>query len=257
MRRNFSLLLYATVLSVLITIQKGISKAPGMLPNQGAPLLRLQPADTFACSLQGLAAWQRPPTMWDTRCAFFSRPPSPKILVHTLTWAARTRYMKSLDWLVQTWQPCKCEPVCLVGHKPIEMAICALLVSDESKNVFFVLPAPLSSENADSNPFAPGDFEASRVVFWSLSCYKELKLTTNRFAGRTLRGLLIQMQNISLRSSGMRRKQNFEIKVIKSDTAVLTFTFRFLSSLLFSLFLPHFFFSSWAFSRLHFGGKSF
>ena len=26
-------------------------------------------------------------------------------------------------------------------------------------------------------------FEASRVVFWSLSCYKELKLTTNRFTG--------------------------------------------------------------------------
>ena len=34
----------------------------------------------------------------------------------------------------------------------------------------------------------------------------------------------------------MRRKQNF-------DTAVLTFTFRFLSSLVFSPFLPHFFFS--------------
>ena len=51
-------------------------------------------------------------------------------------------------------------------------------------------------------------FEASRVAFWSLSCYKELKLTTNRFTGRTLRGLLIQVQNISLRSSSMRRKQN-------------------------------------------------
>ena len=38
------------------------------------------------------------------------------------------------------------------------------------------------------NPFAPGDF------------------ATNRFTGRTLRGLLIQMQNISWRSSGMRRK---------------------------------------------------
>ena len=48
------------------------------------------------------------------------------------------------------------------------------------------------------------------------------------------------MQNISLRSSGMRRKQNFGFK---SDTAVLTFTFRFLSSPLFSLSLPHFFFS--------------
>ena len=40
------------------------------------------------------------------------------------------------------------------------------------------------------------------------------------------------MQNIS---SGMRRKQNFEIVFeFKSDTAVLSFTFRFLSSPLFS-----------------------
>ena len=39
------------------------------------------------------------------------------------------------------------------------------------------------------------------------------------------------MQNISLRSSGMRRKQNVKI----------SFTFRFFSSLLFSLFLPYFF----------------
>ena len=49
------------------------------------------------------------------------------------------------------------------------------------------------------------------MFFWSLSCYKELKLTTNQFTGRTLHGLLIQMQNISLRSLGKRRKQNFEI----------------------------------------------
>ena len=79
------------------------------------------------------------------------------------------------------------------------------------------------------NPFAPGDFfktrfEASRVVFWSLSCYKELKLTTNRFTGRTLHGLLIQMQNISLRSSGMRRKQNFDsfgLKVTQQSRLLL------------------------------------
>ena len=39
------------------------------------------------------------------------------------------------------------------------------------------------------------------------------------------------MQNISLQSSGMPRKQNFEIVCgFKSDTAVLTVTFRFLSS---------------------------
>ena len=80
------------------------------------------------------------------------------------------------------------------------------------------------------------------MVFWSLSCYKELKLTTNPFTSRTLHDLLIQMQNISLRSSGMRRKQNFDIVFgFKSDTAVLTFTFPFLSSPLFSFFLLIFF----------------
>ena len=54
-------------------------------------------------------------------------------------------------------------------------------------------------------------FEASRAVFWSLSCNKERKLTINPFTGCTLGRLLTQKQNISLRSSGMHRKQNFEI----------------------------------------------
>ena len=64
------------------------------------------------------------------------------------------------------------------------------------------------------------------MVFWSLSCYKELKLTTNRFSGRTLGGLLIQMQNISLRSSGIRRKLSLSL---------LPSFFAFLASFLFSL----------------------
>ena len=74
-------------------------------------------------------------------------------------------------------------------------------------------------------------FEASRVVFWSLSCYKELKLTTNPFTGCTLHSLLIQMQNIyiTLRSSGMRRKQNFEISFlglkVTQQSWLLLFTF--------------------------------
>ena len=69
------------------------------------------------------------------------------------------------------------------------------------------------SENliSDLNPFAPGDFAEKHV----LKLVEWLKLTTNRFTGRTFRGLLIQMQNISLRSSGMRRKQNFEILGLK------------------------------------------
>ena len=42
-----------------------------------------------------------------------------------------------------------------------------------------------------------------------------------------------------------------------SDTAVLTFTFRYLSSPLFPLSLTHFFFCCCEFSRLHFGAKCF
>ena len=51
-------------------------------------------------------------------------------------------------------------------------------------------------------------FEASQAVFWS--CYKELKLTIKPFTSHTLRSLLIQMQNTSMQSLGMCRKQNFE-----------------------------------------------
>ena len=44
----------------------------------------------------------------------------------------------------------------------------------------------------------------------SLSGYKELKRTKKPFTGHALRGLLIQMQNISFRSLGMLRQQNFK-----------------------------------------------
>ena len=68
---------------------------------------------------------------------------------------------------------------------------------------------------------------------------------------------LMQMQNISLRSSGRHRKQNFVILGFKSDAAVLTFTFLFLSSPLFSLFVAFFFFNFAGLERLHFGRKNF
>ena len=54
-----------------------------------------------------------------------------------------------------------------------------------------------------------------KLVKRTLLCYKDLKLSIKLFTGRTLRGLLIQMQNISLRSSGMRRKQNLEFWGLK------------------------------------------
>ena len=107
------------------------------------------------------------------------------------------------------------------------------------------------------NPFAPGDFEASRVVFWSLSCYKELKPTKKsvyRWYTSWPSDPHAKYQFAKFRHA---QKAKFRDLGFKSDTAVLTFTFRFLSSLLFSLFLPHFFFSCWAFSRLHLVGKVF
>ena len=89
-------------------------------------------------------------------------------------------------------------------------------------------------------------FEASKEVFGSLSCYKELKLTTKLFAGRTLCGLLIQMQNISLRSSGMHRKQNFEFWGLKvtQQSWLLLFASYLLPS--FFAFRASFFFYCWA-----------
>ena len=99
------------------------------------------------------------------------------------------------------------------------------------------------------------ELEASRGVFWSLSCYKELnKLTTKPFTGRTLRGLLIQMQ-IKLPCK-VRACQESKILGLKIDTAILNFTFPFLSSSDFFRFSCLIFFFCWAFNRLHFGGKS-
>ena len=115
------------------------------------------------------------------------------------------------------------------------------------------------------NPFAPGNLakknciEASWAVFWSLSGFKALKRMTKPFTGCLLSNLQIQMQNISLQSWGMQRKQNFKIVFLRlkvTHIAVLTFSFPFLSFTLLLLFLPLLLFP-WAFSRLHFEGKSF
>ena len=81
-------------------------------------------------------------------------------------------------------------------------------------------------------------FEASQVIFWSLFCYKELKLTTKPFTGHTLHGLLIQMAK--LLACKVQACAGSKILGFKSDTAVLTFTFCSLSSPCFSLFSPHF-----------------
>ena len=71
------------------------------------------------------------------------------------------------------------------------------------------------------NPFIPGNFGEKcilKLVKWfsgPLSCHKELKLTIKPFTGHTLCRFLIQLQNISLQSLGMCRKQNLEILGLK------------------------------------------
>ena len=84
------------------------------------------------------------------------------------------------------------------------------------------------------NPFAPGDFTEKRVlelVEWFSGPVVLWRATTHHKA--------VYRSYNSWPSDGMRRKQNFEVVFeFKSETAVLTFTFRFLSSPFF-LFLPH------------------
>ena len=63
------------------------------------------------------------------------------------------------------------------------------------------------------------------------------------------------MQNISLWSSACAESPKFW--GFKSNTATLTFSFRFLSSLFFRFSCLILFFFCWAFSRLHFGEKNF
>ena len=71
---------------------------------------------------------------------------------------------------------------------------------------------------------------------------KELKLTTNPLTGRTLDAYTSDPDaKYQLAKFGHAQKAKFRVFGFESETAVLTFTFRFLSSPLFLLFLPHFF----------------
>ena len=96
------------------------------------------------------------------------------------------------------------------------------------------------------NPFAQsGDFaekrvspEASGAVFWSLSCYKELKLTIKPFS----------------RPSATDAKYELA-KFGHAQKEVLTFLFASSPPLFVSLFL--YFFFSWELSKLHYGGTNF
>ena len=103
------------------------------------------------------------------------------------------------------------------------------------------------------NPFAPGDFTEKRVlkpVEWFSGPVVLWRAMTHHKA--------VYRSYNSRPSDGMRRKQNFEaVFEFKSETAVLTFTFRFLSSPFFRFSCLMLFFSCWASSRLHFGGKRF
>ena len=103
--------------------------------------------------------------------------------------------------------------------------------------------------NSFFNPFARGYFAEKcvlKLVDW-FSCHcRAIKSSNLPESHLQVIQFATLMQNISLQSSCMCRKQNFEIVFeFKSCTVVLTFTFCFLSSSPFSLFLPHFFFCSY------------
>ena len=101
-----------------------------------------------------------------------------------------------------------CNNLCLnIFHFHPELQSRINFVSN--KKCYSLLPLP-SLTHPPGNFAKKKHFEASRAVFWSLSCYKELKLTIKPFTGHTLRSLLIQMQNTSFQSLGMCRKQNLE-----------------------------------------------
>ena len=110
------------------------------------------------------------------------------------------------------------------------------------------------------NPFPPENFAENRAAFWS----KKRKFTAKPIDGNAHSPNFVArgrhdgrdpfVQRICWRILGMRRKQNFEIVFgFKRNTAVLTFSFRFLSTALPSISLSFFF----SFPGLCVGGKSF
>ena len=115
------------------------------------------------------------------------------------------------------------------------------------------------------NPLAPGNFakkcllKQSQAVFRSLSSQKESRLSKTLFTSRALDQLSFLMPHYSLRSSGMRRKQNFKALFFeKASPAPSSFTFCFLfSPHSFAFLSPFFFFFCRAFTRLPFGVKRF
>ena len=113
-----------------------------------------------------------------------------------------------------------------------------------NKNAGFISSCPLMELAIFKwiNPFAPGDFTKKRVltlVEWFSGPVVLWRATTHHKA--------VYRSYNSLPSDGMHRKQNFEVVFeFKSETAVLTFTFRFLSSPFFRFSCLMLFFSCWA-----------
>ena len=110
-------------------------------------------------------------------------------------------------------------------------AVCLLLASLLTLPMFFITVNSLNVHQlweGKKTAKCPNNFDwdCSWVIFWSLSWYKELKHTKTLFTGHALGSLLIQMQNISFRSSGMCRKQNFEIVVGVHETRFFWGIFR-------------------------------
>ena len=99
-------------------------------------------------------------------------------------------------------------------------------------------------------------FEASWAVLWSLSCYKKLKLTTKPFTGHQLGAFWSRCKILACEVRACTERKIW-VFGFKSDIAVLTFTFRFLSSAFLCFSCLIFLSLAGHYSRLHFGGKNF
>ena len=97
-------------------------------------------------------------------------------------------------------------------------------------------------------------FEASQVVFWSLWCYKELKLTIKLFTGCKRHGFLIPDAKHKLAKFRHMLKEKFQDSILGLMwySSLDFYFFAFSPPLFFHLSCLIFYFFCGAFSRLHF-----
>ena len=112
------------------------------------------------------------------------------------------------------------------------------------------------------NPFAPGDFAEKHLLklaeWFSGHCRAVIRAKTYHKAVCWLETSWPSkpVAKYQLAKFGHAQEAKFRVFGFQSDTAVLTFTFRFSPPLFFCFSSLIFVFFCWAFSRFYFGGNS-